>query len=140
MDVAGSGSPDVTVGPNGENVADGYGRVLHSRWNRDLPPVASVRPGEVVQFLCGDVLDMGEAARTMSPEGSLSIGLVHPLTGPVEIGGAEPGDVLEVEGAGRQRPLTDFGYVAISPAPGLFGSLRLGAAGPRSHPGARHPG
>lgn len=125
MDVAGSGSPDVTVGPNGENVVDGYGRVLHNRWNRDLPPVVSVRPGDVVQFLCRDALDIGEAARTMTPEGTLTIdlGLVHPLTGPVEIQGAEPGDLLEVEVL-DVSPLVDFGYVAISPALGLFGSLR----------------
>ncbi|MFJ9558843.1 acetamidase/formamidase family protein [Streptomyces fuscichromogenes] len=125
MDVIGSGSPDVTVGPGGATVVDGYGRPLHNRWNRDLPPVATVRPGEVVQLLCRDALDIGEAARTMTPDGTLSIdlGLVHPLTGPVEIQGAEPGDILEVEIL-DVGPLVDFGYVAISPALGLFGSLR----------------
>ncbi|SOF02247.1 hypothetical protein SAMN05446589_9363 [Streptomyces sp. OV198] len=43
MDVAGSGSPEVTAGPSGDLVVDGYGRVLHNRWNRDLPPVTSCR-------------------------------------------------------------------------------------------------
>jgi acetamidase/formamidase len=125
LDVAGSGTPDVTVGPHGDLVVDGYGRVLHNRWNRDLPPVTSVRPGEVVQLLCRDALDIGEAARTMTAEGTLTIdlGLVHPLTGPLEIVGAEPGDILEVEIL-DVSPLVDFGYVAISPALGLFGSLR----------------
>src|SRR4051812_29953731 len=81
MDVAGAGSADVTAGPSGDNVVDGYGRVLHNRWNRDLPPAATVRPGEVVQLLCRDALDIGEAARTMTPDGTLTIdlGLVHPL-------------------------------------------------------------
>lgn len=125
MAVAGAGSPDVTVKPGGETVVDGYGRVLHNRWNRDLPPVVSVRPGEVVQLLCRDALDIGEAARTMTPDGTLSIdlGLVHPLTGPVEVEGAEPGDILEVEIL-DVGPLVDFGYVVVSPALGLFGSLR----------------
>jgi acetamidase/formamidase len=124
-DVVGSGSPDLTAGPSGDNVVDGYGRVLHNRWNRDLPPVATVRPGEVVQLLCRDALDIGEAARTMTPDGTLTIdlGLVHPLTGPVEIQGAEPGDILEVEIL-DVGPLVDFGYVVISPVLGLFGSLR----------------
>ncbi|MCX4462322.1 acetamidase/formamidase family protein (plasmid) [Streptomyces sp. NBC_01340] len=124
-DVVGSGSPDLTAGPGGVNVVDGYGRVLHNRWNRDLPPVATVRPGEVVQLLCRDALDIGEAARTMTPDGTLTIdlGLVHPLTGPVEIQGAEPGDILEVEIL-DVGPLVDFGYVVISPVLGLFGSLR----------------
>ncbi|MFF4897876.1 acetamidase/formamidase family protein [Streptomyces sp. NPDC001068] len=125
LDVAGSGSPDVLAGPGGDVVVDGYGRVLHNRWNRDLPPVATVRPGEVVQLLCRDALDIGESARTMTPEGTLTIdlGLVHPLTGPVEVVGAEPGDVLEVEIL-DVGPLAGFGYVVVSPALGLFGSLR----------------
>jgi acetamidase/formamidase len=125
LDVAGSGTPDVVAGPGGTPVVDGYGRVLHNRWNRDLPPVATVRPGEAVQLLCRDALDIGEAARTLTPEGSLTVDLagVHPLTGPIAVEGAEPGDILEVEVL-DVSPLVDFGYVVIGPALGLFGSLR----------------
>lgn len=125
MDVAGSGSPDVVAGAEGQRVLDGYRQVLHSRWNRDLPPAAVVRPGEVIQLLCRDALDIGEAARTLAPEGvlTLDLGGVHPLTGPVEVEGAEPGDILEVEVL-DVSPLVDFGYVVISPVLGLFGSLR----------------
>ncbi len=133
LDVAGSGTPDVVAGPGARpqaagqagRVLDGFGRVLHNRWNRDLPPAATVRPGEVIQLLCRDALDIGEAARTLTPEGSLTLDLggVHPLTGPVEVTGAEPGDVLEVEVL-DVAPLVDFGYVVISPVLGLFGSLR----------------
>ena len=125
MAVAGSGAPDVVAGPGGARVVDGYGQVLHTRWNRDLPPVAVVRPGEVIQLLCRDALDIGEAARTLTPEASMAVdlGRVHPLTGPVEVEGAEPGDILEVEVL-DVAPLVDFGYVVIGPALGLFGSLR----------------
>jgi acetamidase/formamidase len=125
MDVAGSGSPDAVAGPGGERILDGFSRVLHNRWNRDLPPAAVVRPGEVIQLLCRDALDIGEAARTLTPEGTLTLDLggVHPLTGPVEVEGAEPGDILEVEVL-DVSPLVDFGYVVISPVLGLFGSLR----------------
>ena len=125
MDVAGSGAPDVVAGPAGARVVDGYGQVLHTRWNRDLQPVAVVRPGEVIQLLCRDALDIGEAARTLTPEASMTVdlGRVHPLTGPVEVEGAEPGDILEVEIL-DVAPLVDFGYVVIGPALGLFGSLR----------------
>jgi len=124
MDVTG-GSPDVVAGPGGARVVDGYGQILHTRWNRDLPPAATVRPGEVVLLLCRDALDIGEAARTLTPEASLTVDLarVHPLTGPVEIEGAEPGDILEVEVL-DVAPLVDFGYVVIGPALGIFGSLR----------------
>jgi acetamidase/formamidase len=125
MDVAGSGTPDVVAGPGGEQVLDGYGQVLHNRWNRDLAPAVVVRPGEAVQLLCRDALDIGEAARTLTPEASMTVdlGRVHPLTGPVAVEGAEPGDILEVEVL-DVRPLVDFGYVVISPSLGLFGSLR----------------
>ena len=51
MDVAGSGSPDSVAGPGEARVLDGYKQVLHNRWNRDLPPAATVRPGEVIQLL-----------------------------------------------------------------------------------------
>jgi len=125
IDVAGSGTPDVVAGPGGEQVVDGFSRVLHNRFNRDLPPVAVVRPGEVIQLLCRDALDIGEAVRTMTPEATMSIdlGRIHPLTGPIEVEGAEPGDILEVEVL-DVSPLVDFGYVVFSPALGLFGSLR----------------
>jgi acetamidase/formamidase len=151
MEVAGAGRPDVVAGPGGPDVAgpggpdvaagagspppraagqaervlDGFGQVLHNRWNRDLPPAATVRPGEVIQLLCRDALDIGEAARTLTPDGvmTLDLGGVHPLTGPVAVEGAEPGDILEVEVL-DVAPLVDFGYVVISPVLGLFGSLR----------------
>lgn len=46
-----------------------------------------------------------------------------PLTGPIDIEGAEPGDVLEV-GILDVSPRVDFGYGIVSPALGLFGTLR----------------
>ena len=120
-----TGSPEVSGGPGAPRMLDGFGIVLHNRWNRDLPPAATVRPGEEIQLLCRDALDIGEAARTLTADGvlTLDLGRVHPLTGPVEIDGAEPGDVLEVEVL-DVSPLVDFGYVVISPVLGMFGSLR----------------
>jgi acetamidase/formamidase len=133
LDVAGSGTPDVVAGPGGARVVDGFGRVLHTRWNRDLPPVATVRPGEVIQLLCRDALDIGEAALTLTAESSMTVdlGRVHPLTGPVEVEGAEPGDILEVEVL-DVAPLVDFGYVVIGPTLGLFGALRPDVLAPIS--------
>jgi acetamidase/formamidase len=54
---------------------------------------------------------------------TVDMGHVHPLTGPIEVEGAEPGDILEVEVL-DVAPLVDFGYVIIGPGQGLFGSLR----------------
>jgi len=121
-----AGRPQATVRAAPDAIVlDGFSRVLHNRWNQDLPPMARVRQGEAVQFLCRDALDIGEAARTLTPEGvlTLDLGKIHPLTGPVAVEGAEPGDILEVEVL-DVSPLVDFGYVVISPVLGLFGGLR----------------
>ena len=125
VEVPRAGLPGTVVAPQGDRVLDGFSRVLHNRWNRDLDPVLTVQPGEEVQLLCRDALDIGDQARTLTPEGSLTLdlGRIHPLTGPVAVVGAEPGDVLEVEIL-DVSPIVDFGYVTVSPALGLFGSLR----------------
>ena len=125
VDVSGSGTPEAVAAPRGDRVLDGYRQVLHNRWNRDLEPAVTVRPGEEIQLLCRDALDIGDQARTLSPDGSmtLDLGRIHPMTGPVHIEGAEPGDILEVEIL-DVSPLVDFGYTTVSPALGLFGALR----------------
>src|SRR5260370_9969040 len=65
MDVAGSGSPDVVAGPGGARVLDGYRQILHTRWNRDLPPAATVRPGRVIQLLRRHAPGIGQAASAL---------------------------------------------------------------------------
>jgi acetamidase/formamidase len=125
VDVAGSGTPDAVAAPHGDRILDGYSSVMHNRWNRDLQAAVTVRPGEEIQLLCRDALDIGDQARTITADGTMTIdlGRIHPMTGPVEIEGAEPGDILEVEILDL-APLVDFGYATISPALGLFGTLR----------------
>jgi acetamidase/formamidase len=80
-------------------VLDGYTKVKHNRWNRDLPAAISVPQGEEIQLLCRDALDIGDQAKTMTADGTMTIdlGRIHPLTGPIHIEGAEPGDIPEVE-------------------------------------------
>ena len=70
----------------------------HNRWHPDLEPVARVAPGDVVTLETRDGLD-GLLTResTHADCARLELGLGHPLTGPVHVEGAEPGDVLEVE-------------------------------------------
>ena len=127
---AGVGRPDLVVaqappGAAGAKTLDGFSRVMHNRFNQDIPAAITVQEGEAVQFLCRDALDIGTAARSLTPDGILTLDLakVHPLTGPVSIEGAEPGDMLEVEIL-DVAPLVDFGYVTIGPVLGLFGSLQ----------------
>ena len=75
-------------------------RTLHGWFDRDLPPVLSVAPGTTVRF---GTLDSGwflephtgdVATRRRAPEHTPDAG--HALTGPVEVCGAKPGDVLAV--------------------------------------------
>jgi acetamidase/formamidase len=73
-------------------------RNIHRAWDNSLDPILTVEPGDVVRFECRDATDQQidvEATDADVPE--ISFDPVHPLTGPVEIEGAEPGDVLEVE-------------------------------------------
>jgi acetamidase/formamidase len=70
----------------------------HSRWNRHLEPRLTISPGDSVQFECTEASG-GQVRREMTVDEFLAIdrGMIHALTGPVWIVGAEPGDVLEIE-------------------------------------------
>jgi formamidase len=93
----------------------------HNRWHPDLSPVASVEPGETVTFELRDSRD-GTITRDSTHEDLLEIAsLAHPLTGPLEVRGAEPGDVLEIDVVGYETD--DFGWTAIWPGSGFLGDL-----------------
>jgi acetamidase/formamidase len=70
----------------------------HSRWNAALPPRLTIDSGDVVHFECQDATG-AQVHRDMTVEEFQGIdrGLIHALTGPVAIEGAEPGDVLQID-------------------------------------------
>jgi formamidase len=70
----------------------------HNRWHPDIPPVVRCDPGEEVVLQTRDALDgqMGPQA-TLETVAAPNLNVVHPLTGPVYVNGAEAGDLLEVE-------------------------------------------
>lgn len=71
---------------------------IHSAWDNGLDPVLTVEPGDVVRFECRDAVDgQIDVETTAEDVEDVSFDPVHPLTGPVAIEGANPGDVLEVE-------------------------------------------
>ena len=83
--------------------------------------MASVEPGETVTFELRDSRDRQIGPRT-THRGILGTpSLAHPLTGPLEVRGAEPGDVLEVAILGYETD--DFGWTAIWPGSGFLGDL-----------------
>jgi formamidase len=73
-------------------------RTGHNRWHPDIPPVIRCDVGDEVILDTRDAFD-GQ----FGPDASLdavaapNLGVLHPLTGPVYIDGAEPGDLLDVE-------------------------------------------
>jgi formamidase len=70
----------------------------HNRWHPAIPPVVACNPGEEVALQTRDAFDgqMGPAA-TLETVAAPNLNVVHPLTGPVHVNGAEPDDLLEVE-------------------------------------------
>ena len=93
---------------------------VHSVWDNSLDPVLTVEPGEVVRFECRDATDRQVTVQTTAEEVSdISFDPVHPLTGPVAVEGAEPGDVLEVELLDLQHK--GWGYTLFFP-----GEMELG--------------
>ncbi|MBT9258823.1 MAG: acetamidase/formamidase family protein [Clostridiales bacterium] len=75
----------------------------HFGWDRSLPPVLEVEPGATVEF---EVVDASggqlNPSSTAEDVARIDFARVNPVTGPVYIKGARPGDVLEVE-------ILDFG-------------------------------
>lgn len=70
----------------------------HNRWHPEIPAILTVSPGELVALETRDAAD-GQITPGCSIEKFLALdsGRMHPLTGPVHIDGAAPGDLLEVE-------------------------------------------
>jgi acetamidase/formamidase len=78
-------------------VSDSADNIHIGIWDNSIDPVLTVESGAVVEFECRgapngafDRNATAEDLETMSFEG-------HPLTGPVQVEGAKPGDVLEIE-------------------------------------------
>ena len=95
---------------------------IHNRWHPGLDPVGTVRPGEEVTLETLDGL-AGQLTResTHADAGTLDLGLGHPLTGPVFVEGAEPGDLLEVELVAYESD--DFGATSVIPGFGFLADL-----------------
>jgi formamidase len=72
--------------------------VGHNRWHPDIPSVVSVNPGDVFRVECKDWTD-GQIKNNDSPNDvrDVELSMVHVLSGPIEVKGAKPGDILVVD-------------------------------------------
>jgi acetamidase/formamidase len=91
----------------------------HTVWDNSIAPVLEVEPGSVVELEVTDASG-GQLDRDSSVDdvAALDFSNVNPVTGPVFVRGAQPGDVLEVEILSL-RP-RDWGWTAIIPGFGLL--------------------
>lgn len=95
----------------------------HNRWHEAITPAIEVEPGDTVTMETRDAFDgqLGPDS-TDADVARLNLNVVHPVSGPVSIRGAEPGDLLEVKLlAIDPDPFGGWGYTVEVPG---FGFLR----------------
>jgi len=71
---------------------------VHHEWNNALAPRLTIDPGDTVVFDTRDASDHYYSRKSTHPD-VMARGPFrgHPLTGPVSVRGAEPGDTLVIE-------------------------------------------
>ncbi len=133
--------------PNSHTI---HGRNHHFGWDNANPPVLTVAPGDRVEFevldASGGQLDRGS---TVADVAALDFGKINPVTGPVYVDGAEPGDALKVtiesftpSGWGWTANIPGFGLLADQfeePALHIWSYDAEGLAPAAYGPGGRVP-
>ncbi len=92
----------------------------HARWSRAIPPILTVQSGAVIEAYLEEASDQQLTPEsTVEDLATLSFDPIHPLTGPVYVEGAEPGDLLavtlhqiEIGGWGWLANVPGFGFLA----------------------------
>ena len=91
----------------------------HNKFSRGIPPVLRVPSGAVVEVRTKEATDgqltVGSTAEDMA---RLEFDPIHPLTGPIYVEGADPGDVLAVKL--YEIEVGDWGWTGIVPGFGLL--------------------
>ena len=91
-----------------------------NRYHPEIPSKADANVGDMIIFHTRDALDSEFRLDSVADDlATVDLGLVHPMTGPVNIVGAERGDVIEVEIVDIAPD--EYGYTVIAPG---FGFLR----------------
>jgi acetamidase/formamidase len=90
----------------------------HAFWDRSLPPRVTIAPGDTVVFETLEGTGQIRPDSASAALGELQDELIHPLTGPVAVEGAMPGDVLEVEVLDLQHK--GWGWNGVIPGFGLL--------------------
>ncbi len=113
--MAGGGEAPPTPEPQHTLTAD----QTHNRWSRAIPPILTVASGAVIEAYLEEASDQQlTPTSTVADLATLSFDPIHPLTGPVYVEGAEPGDLLAV--TLHEIELGDWGWVANVPGFGFL--------------------
>ncbi|HTY48490.1 MAG TPA: acetamidase/formamidase family protein [Steroidobacteraceae bacterium] len=91
----------------------------HLDWNNARAPALRIAPGDTVDFrdmdaMCGQIT----AQSRVEALSSLDFGRVNPISGPVYVDGAEPGDTLKVTLVGFDP--AGWGWTGVIPGFGLL--------------------
>jgi len=120
----------------------------HNRWHPAIPPALRIDSGEEAVLDTLDALDCQIGPGGVADAAKWDLNAAHPLTGPVWINEAEPGDLLEVEivdiaagDSGWTAQLPGFGFLRdLFPEPHLIRwRLASGCAESPDLPGVRIP-
>lgn len=91
----------------------------HARWSSIIEPVLRVPSGSVIKVGTEEASDRQlDLNSTLDDLANLSFDPIHPLTGPVYIENAQPGDVLKV--TLHKIEMGDWGWTAIVPGFGFL--------------------
>lgn len=101
-----------------------HGAQHHFGWDNSLPPAETVAPGSTILFKCHDSSagQLGPSS-TLADVTALDFGKINPVSGPIFVEGAEPGDVLKVtleSFAPQARDGRGWGWTANIPGFGLL--------------------
>ena len=101
-----------------------HGAQHHFGWDNAIPPAERVQPGATILFHCQDSSagQLGPSS-TLADVMALDFGRINPVSGPVFVEGAEPGDALKVtidSFAPQLRGGRGFGWTANIPGFGLL--------------------
>ncbi len=96
-----------------------HGAHHHFGWDHSIPPVETVVPGSTIFFECKDSSagQLGPGS-TVEDVRTLDFGKINPVTGPVFVDGAQPGDTIKV--TILQFEPSGFGWTANIPGFGLL--------------------
>jgi len=95
---------------------------VHYRWNREIDPAMTISPGETVVIETRDTADNQiSPGDTVQSIAQVDTDRIHPLTGPLFIEDAEPGDTLAVS-IEKITP-ANWGFNVVPPGKKDFGFM-----------------